>query len=1034
MNDGASIGMERTGGPARGSGAEDPTLRDGEIFGPFRVLSLLGRGAMGEVYHVKRIEDGKVFALKVIAAGLMRDDQAVARFRQEARTLCALHNANIVAADQVGEEDGRHWLTMQLCEGLKIAGADGRLRQARSLDEYVEACGGRLAQAELVAVLDDVLAGLAYAHNHGMVHRDLKPANILLTRGAKGRPFRALISDFGLVRIIGEERIREQVARSIGLSLTRAASGDEAKAWLGNWAYMSPEQKRGKPAVKGSDLYAVGLLAYRLGTGKDLGLESASELNPDLVPEWDAFIAGALEEQQELRYASAQEMRVALGLVREAWGRREAGHSSVEQGQQARYRRNRKRLFVRGVSDEQYEQPQLKLPARSMRKRVFSWAAGVGVLAFLSFASLKYFQSHRAAERGSQAQATKLKEVRREKVDEEQLQLEKMKAEVTAAHPLSQQKTQSENKTAEAEQLRPVAEKAASGKGYPVDVLKPFENSLGMQFMPVPGTQKLFCIWETRVQDFEAFVKETGYDATAGMCSLRNKSWGQNGDTWDSPGFEQGPTQPVCGVSWEDANAFCEWLTKRERTSGLISRDQFYCLPKDWEWSMAVGLNESQDNTPQSKFAKITRIYPWDKGRGTWPPPQRAGNYCGMETGGDAGRMIDGYDDGYRRTAPVGSFEANANGLYDLGGNLWEWCEDFYNGLSGPRVLRGGCWDFSNNWHLLSSYRLYYDPRHRYLSFGFRVVLASGGASASQAVKPLAVPVEQTHVQPLNNGTNLVAATTNRTDPLATQEVDLGQGVKIELVWCPAGSFMMGSPESETDRDLDEKQHRVTLTKGFWLGKTEVTQRQWEAVMGSNPSYSPKGANFPMRAVMWDSCQVFIKKLNERLQAGNAKPENFRLPTEAEWEYACRAGTATTFHYGDRLDASMANVDGDYYSSSGATNSAIRKRTVEVGSFVPNAWGLFDMHGNVSEWCQDVYGDYPTGSVTDPKGPDSGLHRVNRGGDWYNISRYCRSAARYRFLPNVIGTFSSFGLRLARDPVPQDSSEVTTMKRPIWSK
>jgi len=243
-----------------------------------------------------------------------------------------------------------------------------------------------------------------------------------------------------------------------------------------------------------------------------------------------------------------------------------------------------------------------------------------------------------------------------------------------------------------------------------------------------------------------------------------------------------------------------------------------------------------------------------------------------------------------------------------------------------------------------------------------------------------------------------------------TMSVDLGNGVKMELVWIPPGDFVMGSPGGEESRDDDEVQYRVTLTKEFWMGKYEVTQEQWQRVMGNNPSHF-KGILNPVETVSWNDCQEFISRLNNlagaqvtgrdafrdgrldgvspsRTQAGV-----FRLPTEAEWEYACRAGTTTPFHYGNDLDSSMANFNGNYPYGRGS-KGPYRVTTVPVGSFRPNAWGLCDMHGNVWEWCQDWYGEYQADGATDPTGPSSGSSRVLRGGSWDGDARVCRSASR----------------------------------------
>ena len=258
----------------------------------------------------------------------------------------------------------------------------------------------------------------------------------------------------------------------------------------------------------------------------------------------------------------------------------------------------------------------------------------------------------------------------------------------------------------------------------------PWTNSLGMPFVPVPGAEVLFCIWDVRVQDFEAFFKVTDYDATAGMYSVGKDGWKQRGNMWRNPGFSQGPNHPVCGVSWEDAKAFCRWLTERERSGGKLSDGQAYRLPRDGEWSAAVGLPEEGDGTPREKSGKIKDVYPW----GTqWPPPAGAGNYAGEEARDDSWPdnwpVITGYRDSYARTSPVGSFRANRFGLYDMGGNLWQWCEDWYDGEQKYRVLRGAAWDGSVPEGLLSSSRGYIAPDSRISRIGFRVVLVVGGSA-----------------------------------------------------------------------------------------------------------------------------------------------------------------------------------------------------------------------------------------------------------------------------------------------------------------
>ncbi len=217
-------------------------------------------------------------------------------------------------------------------------------------------------------------------------------------------------------------------------------------------------------------------------------------------------------------------------------------------------------------------------------------------------------------------------------------------------------------------------------------------------------------------------------------------------------------------------------------------------------------------------------------------------------------------------------------------------------------------------------------------------------------------------------------------------------GMKLRLI--QPGSFMMGSEDS------DEKPvHKVTLTKGFYMGVYEVTQEEWEKVMGSTPSHF-KGPKKPVDTVSWDDAQEFIRKLSEKEKV------TYRLPTEAEWEYACRAGTTTEFYWGD--DVGVAEI-GRYAWWAG--NEDWRESgSKPVGQKKPNVWGLYDMSGNVWEWCEDWYGNYSSASQTDPTGAAGGSDRVVRGGGWGYYASGCRSAFRYRGSPS--GLHSNGGFRL----------------------
>ncbi|WP_295437578.1 formylglycine-generating enzyme family protein [uncultured Thiodictyon sp.] len=233
------------------------------------------------------------------------------------------------------------------------------------------------------------------------------------------------------------------------------------------------------------------------------------------------------------------------------------------------------------------------------------------------------------------------------------------------------------------------------------------------------------------------------------------------------------------------------------------------------------------------------------------------------------------------------------------------------------------------------------------------------------------------------------------------------KGVRQCLRWVPPGRFLMGSPAGEAQRSTDEAQHWVTLTQGLWLADTACTQALWQAVMGENPSRF-QGAQRPVEQVDWDQVQQFIGRLNDLLPGLDAC-----LPTEAQWEHACRAGTRTPFWFGDQITPEQVNYDGNHPYPGGA-KGLYREQTVEVRALPCNAWGLYQMHGNVWEWCRDWYGDYPTEPIEDPTGPETGLRRVARGGCWIDRAGHCRSARRSGRGP--ADRNDGLGFRLARGP------------------
>ena len=416
----------------------------------------------------------------------------------------------------------------------------------------------------------------------------------------------------------------------------------------------------------------------------------------------------------------------------------------------------------------------------------------------------------------------------------------------------------------------------------------------------------------------------------------------------ENPSEEKGRKLPVTNVSWGDCREFIKKLNAK--TNGG------YRLPTEAEWEYACRAGTT------SAYSFGDKITPKD---------------------------ANIFESKIDKPVVVGSYKPNAFGLYDMHGNVWEWCED-WNGYypkgsvtdpKGPkpqnrRVSRGGSF-YHNLLYARSSSRDGNSPSDTNHKLGFRL---------ARTAEPEPEPAGVTKAKEIQKG---VAKSLQKE---VEEKTDLGIGIKLDLVLIPAGKFKMGSPESEDYRMDNETQHEVTLTKPFYMGKFEVTQEQWEAVMGNNPSSRTKGAKLPVTDVSWEECQEFIEKLNDKTKGG------YRLPTEAEFEYSCRAGTSTAYSFGDSLSKSDANFTG--------------KSIKEVGSYNSNAFGLYDIHGNVAEWCEDWYGDYPVGAVTDPKGPATGESRVLRGGSFYSNESKARSSGRYRFTPTT--RYDSIGFRLAR--------------------
>jgi formylglycine-generating enzyme required for sulfatase activity len=284
-------------------------------------------------------------------------------------------------------------------------------------------------------------------------------------------------------------------------------------------------------------------------------------------------------------------------------------------------------------------------------------------------------------------------------------------------------------------------------------------------------------------------------------------------------------------------------------------------------------------------------------------------------------------------------------------------------------------------------------------------------ALANQKTVVIPTPPPPTSQNPFKQIFQFISPPTNppkppaNINPQSSFSENLGNGVFLEMIAIPGGTFLMGSPENEAGRrDSESPQHQVTVPS-FFMGKYQLTQAQYQAIMGNNPS-SFKGNNRPVENVSWDDAVAFCQKLTQK--TGN----NYRLPSEAEWEYACRAGTKTPFSFGDNITTDLVNYDGNYPYKS-AAKGKYRQETTDVGTFPPNAFGLYDMHGNVWEWCEDDWHENYINAPTDGSAWNSrsgNSEKVLRGGSWDLYARHCRSALRLRNSRD--GRYCPFGFRV----------------------
>ncbi|MBO7206688.1 MAG: SUMF1/EgtB/PvdO family nonheme iron enzyme [Kiritimatiellae bacterium] len=981
----------------------------------YELIRELGGGGFGCVYLARDTVAGIDVAVKGLPPLVRLNKEELENVRKNFALVSRLHHPNIAAALHLQKVEKAFYDDKADAEKLRVFGGDTLVVMqyapgvtlAQWRKQFPE---GKVPLDKAIEITRQIASALDYAHKERIIHRDIKPANVMIET-LPDRTVTARVLDFGLAA-----EIRSSMGR-LSLNVTEKS---------GTRHYMAPEQWSGKKQSKETDQYSLAALFYELilgevpfasvfDTGDPILMKNVVENDPPEIPSdlpkpIRLALAKALAKKREDRYASCIEFvdalvgcgavtassgkafgkiaavgLLALGLAGGVWYWQDA-----KAKEEARIVAEQKAEAEREAAEEARriaEETAKKENAESERKQKEE-AARIAA----EKAKAEAEERARKAEEDRLAGAEKAEAERQQKEEAVRIAAERARAvDTRKSDDEKKAQLQRQAEVVELVKLRTqITIKIDDAKGRMEKVAAFRSESDGFQahLDVIDGKWKIVKSVKTEPQSVveaktvfemineadnviaqelawlqtnkaardEAKAMEGEISSSLEDDLVRFKAADYARDSYRS-GMELRKEGNATLTAGEFSEARQKLAAAKEKLSNAVSEARAFCIKTHLDSSEAY----NKASKWQLSLNEAEKVLAWDSTN------QKALQF---------------------------KYEAERNLVPSL------WCmvkigERVLTANDGKVKISGKEYSLPFGWknlkkgQSLSSFDIEYQESGRRYTGNFDGLTVDWDGEK-----------------------HIIIALTEYKGPRHgdRKTLTLPGGATMEMIYCAPGTFMMGSLTTENGRNKDETQHRVTLTKGFWLGKYEVTQAQWESVMGNNPSCF-KGANRPVEKVYWEDCQEFIQRVNALLSCGA------RLPTEAEWEYACRAGTTTAYHWGNALNGDKANCDGNYPCGTDVKGPYLEK-TTRVGLYDANPWGFYDMHGNVMEWCADWYNrDYYTNSPSvDPIGPASGDNRVQRGGGWLDGAWYCRSADRQRSRPG--NRFRYCGFRLCCSALP----------------